>query len=301
MVKLRDHVEKKLYKLESLFQNDIGGRGIGKFLMKGNFARAVSQITDPAVKRILLLTGFPCIRPEVSSMPQETDGPPGLISLAIALGRMRKKVTLVTNREVAPAMRHMKDWLDLKFTDLGIDYFTFEQTNLIDWKNYDHLVAIETAGISADGRYYTISGRDISDLSAGLSDVVLEAMANKVPVTAVGDGGNEVGMGNAYDLIIENGKLAKIASTVCCDNLIVAGVSNWGGDALAVACSIINGDQLHVDEEKHHEILKETVRAGCRDGISFQLAETVDGMPYESILKPMYQSMMDVYKQRAVL
>jgi len=141
-----------------------------------------------------------------------------------------------------------------------------------------------------------MGGRDISDLSAGLSDVVLEAMANKVAVTAVGDGGNEAGMGNAYNLIIKNEKLAKLASTVCCDNLIVAGVSNWGGDALAVACSIINGDQLHVDEETHHEILKETVRAGCRDGISFQLGETVDGMCYESIHKPMYKAMMDVYR-----
>jgi len=132
MVKLGDHVLKKLSKLESLFQKDMGGRGIGKFLMKGNFTRAVSQITDPSAKRILLLTGFPCIKPEISSLPQETDGPPGLISLAIALGRMGKKVTLVTNSEVAPAIRHLKDWLDFKFSNLGIDYFTLKQTNVID-------------------------------------------------------------------------------------------------------------------------------------------------------------------------
>jgi len=264
--------------------------------MKGEFARAVNRIADPKMERILLLTGFPCVKPEVSTICQESDGPPGIISLAIALGRLNKKVTFTTNINCAPVMIHLKSWLDERFSSLDIDYFTTEPSCVIDWKNYDHLVSIETAGISADGKCYTMSGRDITKLSLGLSEVVLDAIANSVPVTAVGDGGNETGMGKEYNLIIKNSDLAKkIASTVACDNLIVAGVSNWGGDALGVGCSIISGDLCHVDAKTHHEIMQETVKAGSRDGVTCLLEESVDGFSYGTTHKQIYNEMLEVY------
>lgn len=40
---------------------------------------------------------------------------------------------------------------------------------------FDHIVAIERAGRAKDGRYYTMSGRDMSELCAPIDDVFYEA------------------------------------------------------------------------------------------------------------------------------
>ena len=56
-----------------------------------------------------------------------------------------------------------------------------------------------------------------------------------VVVTAIGDGGNELGMGKVYDDIIRSEKILmpdKCVAVRSCDNLIVASVSNWGGERM---------------------------------------------------------------------
>ncbi len=84
--------------------------------------------------------------------------------------------------------------------------------------------------------------------------LVIEAREYGIPTIAVGDGGNEAGMGNVRDLIelyIPLGE--KIASVVEVDHLITAGVSNWGGAyGLVAQASILAGTNLLADwdEEK---------------------------------------------------
>jgi hypothetical protein len=64
----------------------------------------------------------------------------------------------------------------------------------------------------------------------------------QVPFLAIGDGGNELGMGKVMDEIVKNPKIAngeKIGCCVAADCFFAASVSNWGGYALSVAwCSI---------------------------------------------------------------
>jgi hypothetical protein len=92
-----------------------------------------------------------------------------------------------------------------------------------------------------DGNCYTMRGIDMTaaGLIAPLHRLCSEA---QVPFLAIGDGGNELGMGKVMDEIVKNPKIAngeKIGCCVAADCFFAASVSNWGGYALSVAwCSI---------------------------------------------------------------
>ena len=65
----------------------------------------------------------------------------------------------------------------------------------------------------------------------------------------VGDGGNELGMGKVLDRIIRDVSHGEtIACVTAADYLITAGVSNWGGYAVAVALYLI---RMCPDFNKH--------------------------------------------------
>jgi hypothetical protein len=96
----------------------------------------------------------------------------------------------------------------------------------------DHVVAIERAGPARDGRYYTMSMKDMTHLLAPLDRLMGMAALARPPIgsTGIGDGGNEVGMGKVGEQVranIKNG--ATIACTTQTDHLVTCSVSNWGG------------------------------------------------------------------------
>ena len=64
----------------------------------------------------------------------------------------------------------------------------------------------------------------------------------EVKYIAIGDGGNEMGMGKVIDRIRNSEKIKdgdKIGAVTICDFLIAASVSNWGGYALSDACAVV--------------------------------------------------------------
>jgi D-glutamate cyclase len=131
---------------------------------------------------------------------------------------------------------------------------------------------------------------------------------------AIGDGGNELGMGKVIDAIrlhIAQGE--NIGCVVAADYLIAASVSNWGGYALAAAVALIRAhaelkenttlksSYIHHEtverviekwvgqclptEMEETELLERCVAAGCRDGVTGRLEATVDGMPLATSLQ----------------
>ena len=133
-------------------------------------------------------------------------------------------------------------------------------------------------------------------LIAPLDEMIAKA---EVPFLAVGDGGNEMGMGKVIDKIRSNPKIAngdKIGCVVAADHLIAASVSNWGGYALAAGAALVKADQqgcapeewiekcLPTDQEEI-ELLDRCVAKGCRDGVSGKVEATVDGMSLETSLQ----------------
>ena len=69
----------------------------------------------------------------------------------------------------------------------------------------------------------------------------------RIATSSIGDGGNELGMGKVMENVVKfvkNGEC--IACNVSSDYLITAGVSNWGGYALAVALYLLSTCPIHL-------------------------------------------------------
>ncbi|MBI1734140.1 MAG: DUF4392 domain-containing protein [Candidatus Rokubacteria bacterium] len=100
------------------------------------------------------------------------------------------------------------------------------------------------------------------------------------PVTVgVGDGGNEIGMGNVRArLVRQRSPLAPIASTVRVDHLVVAGTSNWGAYGVAAALARLTGRDLLHHPDTEVRVIEACVAAGAFDGVTRKRLATVDGL-----------------------
>ena len=77
-------------------------------------------------------------------------------------------------------------------------------------------------------------------------NVNLAAKDGRISTTSVGDGGNELGMGKVKEQVekyVPHGE--QIACVVPSDYLIAAGVSNWGGYAIAVGLHVLSTCPIH--------------------------------------------------------
>merc|ERR1712038_71985 len=183
----------------------------------------------------------------------------------------------------------------------------------------DLLIACERAGPGIDGKCYTMRGIDMTSMGLiaplhQMVDLIRDKKSDEhdiacgsddknhnVKFIAIGDGGNELGMGKVIDKIRTNPKIPNgnlIGAVTSADYLIAASVSNWGGYALAAACALVIHDMKSsegttiehwVDKcvpSTEHEIdlLNRCVDAGCRDGVSGKMEATVDGMPLQTSL-----------------
>lgn len=105
----------------------------------------------------------------------------------------------------------------------------------------------------------------------------------KRPTTiAVGDGGNEIGMGNVYARLCREGRLmARIASVVRVDHLVVAGTSNWGAYGIVAGLERLTGRALLHTPDQERRLIEACVEAGAVDGILRSPKPTVDGLPLD--------------------
>lgn len=114
-----------------------------------------------------------------------------------------------------------------------------------------------------------------------------------IPTIAIGDGGNEIGMGKIpHETIVKNipnGDL--IHCRVPADYLIVAGVSNWGAYALAAGVFVLRGEKPPsdlFDPDVEKRILEIMVREGpLVDGVTGEQTATVDGLTWNDYIQPM--------------
>jgi hypothetical protein len=109
----------------------------------------------------------------------------------------------------------------------------------------------------------------------------------------IGDGGNEIGMGNIpWDIIRRNiPGGGRIACRVPADHLLVCGVSNWGAYGLAAGIHLV---RRHIpsrdlfDEQRERELLRIMVERGpLVDGVMKFPSLSVDGLSYERYIQPL--------------
>ena len=105
-----------------------------------------------------------------------------------------------------------------------------------------------------------------------------EAKERGIPTLGIGDGGNEVGMGNFHEELKR--LLPAYASCLCTvrtDYALAVDVSNWGAYALTAALSFMWGNWRGPEAGEELAMLKAVKELGAVDGISRLPELTVDG------------------------
>ncbi|XP_031967377.1 D-glutamate cyclase, mitochondrial isoform X3 [Corvus moneduloides] len=246
----------KIKTLETLIGIDPGERGVVHLRRRGELLRACLALSHAG--SVLITTGFPthCAH----EPPEENDGPPGALAIAAMLQALEKQVAIVTDQRAMDLNKKiMEEAVQLGILKKPIPLLSYQRQNadsalmfLCENGNpgrprFDHLIAIERAGMAADGNYYNARKVNIKHLVDPIDELFLAAQTIPgVTTTGVGDGGNELGMGKVKDAVkkhIKNGDV--IACDVEADFTVVAGVSNWGGYAIACALSVLRSCEIH--------------------------------------------------------
>ncbi len=256
-------------------KNTRGMRTLQQALAAGYYFRAALLLLNAIQANannctIFIATGFPVGSTDETSY--ETDGPAGAISLYMALKQLGASPILL-----CPASLYQSIHLDYDAEPYPVNITLETQSDfarsLFDQYQPKVLIAIEAAGMAKDGDYYNMRGEVISDHAPGFDKLFIDA---GIPTIAIGDGGNEIGMGNLHDLI--QTELSIIPSNTGCDELLIADVSNWGGHGLALmlgACV----EQDFLQDFDNQKSLSYFIQKGSLDGITGTSQCTEDGFP----------------------
>lgn len=272
-------MERKIIsEMAEVIRHNIEQRGLQAVNLKGELQRSAESLVS--AETVMILTGF-VIR---QVMKGETDGPIGAVSLARVLEKLGKQVVMVTDAHSEQMVQACCKTAGVKAKQVTVheDEIEIQCHQLIELYEPSHVVAIERPGRAHDGRCYSMRGEDLSDLVPNTDHLIEFARERGLVTIAVGDGGNEVGMGKIADIVKEhvpNGE--KIGAIVATDYLIAAGVSNWGGHALGAAISVLTDKMLLHDELLEIAMLSSLVESGAVDGCSKKSETTVDGLSLE--------------------
>lgn len=224
---------------------------------------------------VLIGTGFPVVD------TFETDGPAGAISLYRALERGGAKPFICCGSPLSEALE-----ADFQIIKLAVGQSTqAEQTaeakQILEQQLPGLVISIERPGKAEDGGYYNMRGESISPRSACFDEVISQC---KCPTLAIGDGGNEIGMGKVSAALAE---LDITPATTSCDELIVADVSNWGGHALVALLGFLRGEDL-LAEFDNVQTLQYLSERGSVDGVTRENTLTEDSLEAAEGTKLLY-------------
>jgi hypothetical protein len=269
--------------IEALVCRDVG-RGTSELITASAGELVAAARALAGARRVGLITGFFVPRDAVAA--PETDGPVGTALLAAALAACGVPVRIAVDTPCAGGVRAaiVAAGGAVDVDEVGVEDRAGMDRLIDDWKRagVSHAVAIERCGRSADGRPRNMRGVDVGQWTAPLDDLFLAGPWAKI---AVGDGGNEIGMGKLPAGLIArsvpNG--AKIACATPCDHLVVAGVSNWGAYGLMATLAVLRPDWAgtiakFLTAERDLAVTRAAVdQAGAVDGVTARREATVDG------------------------
>lgn len=271
---------------------------------------------------VVIVTGF--FIPAATPPAAETDGPPGAAMLAAALIHCGMTVKIVTDefcrRAVEVAAREMRlpeSTVVVPGNDTEEIERWFRTTAAEQGSCWTHLIAIERVGPShtlqsitqqlspnqSNGlaEFQKLVPLDEQNHTYNMRGICIDAvtpplhrlfeLAHQVPgikTIGIGDGGNEIGMGSIswqeLRLRLNNDSAARTPCRIATDWTIVAGVSNWGGMALAASVLWLKGQAAETEAwttRQQLQLLERMVAEGpAVDGITRLPEPTVDGLPF---------------------
>lgn len=231
-------------------------------LEPGYYLRAAELLRDKT-GHILIATGFPVVG------TFETDGPVGAIALYEVLEYLGSKPVIVCGQPITNAISDQYRTHEIKVGEH--DQRDIEAKQALAHYQPEAIIAIERPGQAVDGRYYNMRGDNISARTACFDTFVNQAQC---PTVGIGDGGNEIGMGKVTAALKD---LNIVPSVTCCDELLVADVSNWGAYGLIAFLSIWHNEDL-LARINPVAILQYLSARGSIDGVTRINALTEDGL-----------------------
>ena len=167
-----------------------------------------------------------------------------------------------------------------------------QAARLLDELQPDLLFSTERVGRNEQGVYHSMKGIDYGMGRARVDLLFDEGLARGIPVVAVGDGGNEIGMGRVAGHVkahVPFGDACRcgcgggIGAVTGCDVLITAACSNRGCTAIVAAMAARNGDArlLHTPD-REALLLDAMVATGLINSTHGIVDDSVDGFPRAS-------------------
>ena len=278
-------MRERIDRIEALIQREVGRGATALFAAaRGGLWGAVSALSAATPRHAGILTGF--FVPRGTPPAAETDGPAGTALLALALSRIGVRCRLLTDEACGTACEAALSGAGL--TGVPVDAVAPDaslQNVIDDWRSrgIDWIIAIERCGLSADGRPRNMRGEDIGAHAAPLDHLFT---AGPWRTIAIGDGGNEVGMGALPDGLIA--REVPLGATIACvtpaDFLIAAGVSHWGAYGLIAGLAVRHVEWREsllgcLDPAIDERILATLVERGpAVDGVTLGRTPTIDGL-----------------------
>ncbi len=270
---------------------------------------------------VIITTGF--VLHPMQLRIGETDGPPGAVVLARALLEAFGAVPIILSEE---SQRHPTEvemiavgltpvslqnvgvardggWTHTSvFLDFPLDEGEAmkRSSELISELEPSAIIAVEKPGKNKKGVHHSSKGFDISAENVKVDFLIEEAKNQNILTVGIGDGGNEIGFGLIEDAarkyVPYGAKCqcpcgAGIITSTATDNLVTAGVSNWGAYGI-VAClaALLEKTEILHTGPRERNILVEGTKAGLVGTVTrkhlFQ-ADSLDVETHEQIVELM--------------
>lgn len=214
---------------------------------------------------VLLTTGF------YVAGYAETDGPVGTWALAKALNELGFRAVIVTDSFCKGFFEPVG--LEVEYVEIEAGAEAYAE--ILTKYRPVALVSIERCGRNVNGQYANMRGVVIDEFTARVDMMFDLARREGIPLFGVGDGGNEIGMGNMRQVISE--KLELTPCVVEVDHLVIASVSNWGAYGLCAALQQQTGKAVLPAFAACRDFIAATVAIGSVDGVTHEMVCSVDG------------------------
>jgi hypothetical protein len=269
-------------------------------------AKALSSVRRGQL--VLIATGWPN-RPYIDTAIAESNGPVGaaVLARAVHLGLGAAPVILI-EEQLIPSMARVVHACGLRVLDLEaakrctnasviqdgaailaspVDWVAAEAqgAQLIGQEDVGAFIAIEKGAANPEGNILFSRGRNCTATTGKIDPLVRLCRSKGILTIGIGDGGNEMGMGNASGILRQrlaygdakfSGGIVPAQET---DFVVPVTVSNWGGYGIAAALAAILGrhDILH-DEAIERRMLLASSFEGLIDGVTGSTVTSSDGL-----------------------
>ena len=262
-----------------VLSNDRRGIGVLRSYLPPHFCSHAAEYILNHSGPVLITTGFYI----PGRRAPETDGPPGALAIGSALRALGRDVVYLAgsplSKMLTTYLTHIEDpsrviTYPVVSSDFGNSAFV---ERIREVYTPGIIISVERCSPTSSGQYLTMHGEDISDHTPAADYFFM----TDLPSVAVGDGGNEIGMGNFADVIRHTERLPNSPGAVGCNCLVPASVSNWGSYGIVAALSLKAGRNLLPSLVDESQCIRYFVDAGGVDGVSGKREYLVDGFTLE--------------------